>query len=225
MAELLHSEAESYSSSENKLWESDSDWCSTSSSSTTCADEMEWFDDIMDSDSYDSDTSYSSQESISQQQKINMADIENASDHHNCKVDYNMEDETSKCKELNNSSESLSQHSGNITDSTTTDVKQSPDDHLEKCSLAAHTSIKRKRLSCPVKGCNAKNLLKLSQHLLQFHNITSKARRTRILQKARKVMNLRVYVFFYYIKYHTTYNTINVLHMYFNRFSKHLDGD
>ena len=156
MAELLHSEAESYSSSENKLWESDSDWCSTSSSSTTCADEMEWFDDIMDSDSYDSDTSYSSQESISQQQKINMADIENASDHHNCKVDYNMEDETSKCKELNNSSESLSQHSGNITDSTTTDVKQSPDDHLEKCSLAAHTSIKRKRLSCPVKGCNAK---------------------------------------------------------------------
>jgi len=96
-----------------------------------------------------------------------------------------MEEETSKCKELKNSSESLSQHSGNITDSITTDVKQSPDDHVEKCSLAAGTNMKRvirKHSSCPVKGCNAKNLVKLSQHLLQAHNITSKARRTRILQ-------------------------------------------
>jgi len=174
MAELLHSEAENHSSSESTLWKSDDDWCSTSSSSTTCADEMEWFNDIMGSDSYDSDTSFSSQESISQQQKVNMIDIEKASDYHNGKVDYNMEEET---KEFKNSSESLSQHSGIITDSTTTEVKQSPDDHVEKCSLAAGTSIKRvirKRLSCPVKGCNAKNLVKLSQHLLQAHNITSK---------------------------------------------------
>jgi len=47
--------------------------------------------------------------------------------------------------------------------------------------------VHRKRLSCPVKGCGAKNLLKLSQHLLQTHDITNRAKRIRILQKAHKV--------------------------------------
>ena len=42
-------------------------------------------------------------------------------------------------------------------------------------------------LDCPVKNCHSCNLKKLSNHLIQVHGITNKAKRTKLLQKAKRV--------------------------------------
>ena len=44
-----------------------------------------------------------------------------------------------------------------------------------------------KRLDCPVTGCHSCNLKKLSNHLIQVHDITNKAKRKKLLQKAKRV--------------------------------------
>jgi len=83
---------------------------------------------------------------------------------------------------------------GSLNKSTTKNLKR----RLSKSFEEAHENNgyythgikkkpRRKCRSCPIKGCTAVNLVKLSQHLLQTHNITDKAKRTRILDKARKV--------------------------------------
>ena len=44
-----------------------------------------------------------------------------------------------------------------------------------------------KTLDWPVKNCHSYNLKKLSNHLIQVHGITNKAKRTKLLQKSKRV--------------------------------------
>ena len=58
------------------------------------------------------------------------------------------------------------------------------------CTLkipANQRSLKITTLDCPVNNCHSYNLKKLSNHLIQVHRITNKAKRKKLLQKAKRV--------------------------------------
>ena len=82
-----------------------------------------------------------------------------------------------------------------VNKSTTTHLKRRLSDESD-CAGKVPKKKKPKRncRSCPIKGCTASNLVKLSQHLLQSHQITDKAKRIKILQKTCKVQTLLVCV-------------------------------
>ena len=60
---------------------------------------------------------------------------------------------------------------------------------LMQCTLKlqAKKKLPLKTLNCPVKNCYSCNLKKLSNHLIQVHGITNKAKRYKLLQKAKRV--------------------------------------
>jgi len=62
---------------------------------------------------------------------------------------------------------------------------------LMDCTLKVHQAGHRPpattRLDCPVKQCYTCNLKKLSNHLIQVHGISNKAKRKKLLQKAKRV--------------------------------------
>ena len=58
------------------------------------------------------------------------------------------------------------------------------------CRLKIPADQKSQRittLDCPVNNCHSYNLKKLSNHLIQVHRITNKAKRKKLLQKAKRV--------------------------------------
>ena len=90
-----------------------------------------------------------------------------------------------------------SDESGGVNKSTTNIIfKRRLSDSIEDIhSNCGHQTGKVKKQkpnrncrSCPIKGCTASNLVKLSQHLLQTHKIIDKAKRFKILEKACKVL-------------------------------------
>lgn len=63
---------------------------------------------------------------------------------------------------------------------------------LMQCTLRVQANQRlpnTKRLDCPVTGCHSCNLKKLSNHLIQVHGITNKAKRKKLSQKAKRVSN------------------------------------